>query len=369
MPFGSEGVEPGIGVALSGGGFRAALFHIGTFWRLAELGVLPDLTRISSVSGGSIFSGVLACHWKDIVGDASPLDAYQNLVVGPLRQFCSQHIDSFAIGEGLLAIFGTAADAVEAKYAPLMPLSLDQLPDSPTFVFNASNLQTGRDFRFSKPYMGDYRIGLIQKPTIAVAKAATASSAFPPFLSPVILDHPGVFEPVAGADLNGNPEYTDKIYLADGGVYDNLGLETVWNRCQTVLVSDAGAPFKLATTVGSDWVSQPLRALDIAMDQALGLRKRVLMDEFERNVRGGGYWGIATKIAAYDVANGLACSDAIVLPLASMRTRLNPFTEIEQSQLINWGYALCDAATRKYAPQIVKSMTAPKWPCPQYPLG
>jgi NTE family protein len=250
MPFGSEGVEPGIGVALSGGGFRAALFHIGTFWRLAELGVLPDLTRISSVSGGSIFSGVLACHWKDIVGDASPLDAYQNLVVGPLRQFCSQHIDSFAIGEGLLAIFGTAADAVEAKYAPLMPLSLDQLPDSPTFVFNASNLQTGRDFRFSKPYMGDYRIGLIQKPTIAVAKAATASSAFPPFLSPVILDHPGVFEPVAGADLNGNPEYTDKIYLADGGVYDNLGLETVWNRCQTVLVSDAGAPFKLATTVG-----------------------------------------------------------------------------------------------------------------------
>ena len=369
MPFGSEGVEPGIGLALSGGGFRAALFHIGTFWRLAELGVLPGLTRVSSVSGGSIFSGVLACHWKDILGAAAPLDAYQNLVVGPLRQFCSQHIDSFAIGEGLLSVFGTAADAVEAKYAPLMPLSLDQLPESPTFVFNASNLQTGRDFRFSKTYMGDYRIGLIRNPTVAVAKAVTASSAFPPFLSPVVLDRPGAFEAVAGADLNDNPDYTDRIYLADGGVYDNLGLETVWKRFQTVLVSDAGAPFKLAAAVGTDWVSQPLRALDIALDQALGLRKRVLMAEFEQNVRAGAYWGIATKIADYDLAGGLACRDAIVLPLASIRTRLNPFTETEQSQLINWGYALCDAATRKYAPQIVKSMTAAKWPCPQYPLG
>ena len=60
MPFGSEGPEEGIALALSGGGFRATLFHIGACWRLLELGVLSKLKRISSVSGGSIFAGVLA---------------------------------------------------------------------------------------------------------------------------------------------------------------------------------------------------------------------------------------------------------------------------------------------------------------------
>jgi len=54
MPFGNEGLEDLTGLALSGGGFRATLFHLGAFWRLNELGYLPNLDRVSSVSGGSI---------------------------------------------------------------------------------------------------------------------------------------------------------------------------------------------------------------------------------------------------------------------------------------------------------------------------
>jgi len=244
------------------------------------------------------------------------------------------------------------------------------LPDAPLFVFNATNLQTGRDFRFCKPYLGDYRIGLVRNPDMPVAKAAAASSAFPPFLSPVVLDRPGEFESVVGADLNGNSAYTDRIFLADGGVYDNLGLETVWKRCQTVLVSDAGAPFALSPTVKTDWVSQPLHALDVALDQALALRKRILIDEFQRQVRDGAYWGIATQIGGYQLADALACNPAIVGPIAAIRTRLDPFSETEQCQLINWGYALCDAAVRKHAPQIVVTQSAPPtWPYPAYALG
>lgn len=64
MPFGSEGIETGVGLALSGGGFRATLFHCGALWRLNELGYLPKLSRISSVSGGSITSGLLAMKWR-----------------------------------------------------------------------------------------------------------------------------------------------------------------------------------------------------------------------------------------------------------------------------------------------------------------
>lgn len=41
-------------LALSGGGYRAMLFHVGALWRLNELGELGRLTHISSVSGGSI---------------------------------------------------------------------------------------------------------------------------------------------------------------------------------------------------------------------------------------------------------------------------------------------------------------------------
>jgi len=66
MPFGSEGPEPGIGLALSGGGFRATLFHCGALWRLNELGYLQKLARVSSVSGGSITAGLLGLKWPKL---------------------------------------------------------------------------------------------------------------------------------------------------------------------------------------------------------------------------------------------------------------------------------------------------------------
>jgi NTE family protein len=362
-------VEPGIGLSLSGGGFRATLFHSGSLWRLAELGALPHLKRISSVSGGSIFLGALACEWQNVVTAPSAVSAYKDRVVAPVRAFCGKTIDAIAFAEGAFGIGGSAADALERQYSDLMPLSLNQLPDNPLFVFNATNLQTGRDFRFTKPYMGDYRLGLIRNPYTPVAKAAAASSAFPPFLSPLILRSPGTFEAVPGADLNGNHDYTDKIILADGGVYDNLALETVWKRCQTVLVSDAGGPFSLSASVKTDVVSQPLRTLDIALDQALSLRKRFLVEAFQQQERSGTYWGIATKITDYNVADGLPCDVQIVGPIASMRTRLDPFSEVEQCLLINWGYALCDAAVRRYAPQIITTPAVPAWPYPAHPLS
>jgi hypothetical protein len=215
--------------------------------------------------------------------------------------------------------------------------------------------------------MGDYRIGLIRHPTLSLAKVVTASSAFPPFLSPVVIDNPGQFEAVEGADLNGKPEYTQHLYLSDGGVYDNLGLETVWNRYQTVLVSDAGAPFSIGDKVETDWVKQTLRALDVATDQSRALRKRALIDDFKRNVRSGTYWGIDTRIANYQLPTAMACADQIVRPLAKIRTRLNPFDDVEQEHLINWGYALCDAAVRTHAPQIVNIQAQPQWPCPNTP--
>jgi NTE family protein len=64
-----QGPEDGIALCLSGGGFRAMLFHVGCLWRLNEMGMLPKLDRISSVSGGSITAGVLGSNWKDLEFD------------------------------------------------------------------------------------------------------------------------------------------------------------------------------------------------------------------------------------------------------------------------------------------------------------
>jgi len=61
--LGGRKLEAGIGLCLSGGGFRAMLFHLGAFVRMNEMGLLPRLARVSSVSGGSIAAGALAVAW------------------------------------------------------------------------------------------------------------------------------------------------------------------------------------------------------------------------------------------------------------------------------------------------------------------
>ena len=369
MPFGSQPASDEIGIALSGGGFRATLFHVGSFRRLVELGILTRLGRISSISGGSITAGRLAQVWDPLA--ASPTVAnYEALVGQPLRDFCRRSIDARAGIEGLLSPWTSAGAEIEKEYAQhVVSKTLDQLPDSPVFVFGATNLQTGRSFRFSKKYMGDWRIGLVDGPTLPVARAVAASSAFPPVLSPVVIKNPGPFRAVEGADLAGNRAYTRTLYLTDGGVYDNLGLEPIWKRCGTVLASDAGAPFALNETANTDMLRQTMRALDIATDQSRGLRKRVLVDEFGRGLAKGAYWGIDTAIGAYGLADSLPCKPARAEALAAIRTRLNPFSDQEQGELINWGYALTDAAIRKYAPQLVAAGSpAPQWPEPRWRL-
>jgi NTE family protein len=372
VPFGQEGKEHGIGLALSGGGFRATLFHLGGLWRLNEVGLLEKIDRFSAVSGGAITAGLLAKEWGRLGFRNGVATAFQARIVDRLRDFCRRNIDVLSIGEGLLNPWKSVAEAVQERYDEHLfdHVSLRELPDTPRFVFNSTNLQTGKSFRFSKPYIGDYRIGLIRNPDLPLSLAVTASSAFPPVLSPVALKGLPPFEYVDGADVHDDPRYTGEIYVADGGTYDNLGLETVWNRYDTVLVSDAGAPFKSEDEARTDWLSQARLALDVATDQARGLRKRALIADFIANERAGAYWGIDTQIGNYPLADPMTCRHDIVWPLAAIRTRLNPFNDEEQGRLINWGYTICDAAMRSHASALAPSARRPTaWPVPSQPLG
>src|SRR5205807_3241538 len=68
--------------------------------------------------------------------------------------------------------------------------TLQDLPadtEGPRFVINATNVQSGALWRFSRPFMADYRVGRILNPRTPLAVAVAASSAFPPVLSPLVM--------------------------------------------------------------------------------------------------------------------------------------------------------------------------------------
>src|SRR5215210_116250 len=93
-----EKPEEGIGLCLSGGGYRAMVFHIGVLWRLNELGYLPKLDRVSSVSGGSITAGLLGARWGNLAFDAAGVaTTFEEQVVDPLRGLASRTLDTRAI--------------------------------------------------------------------------------------------------------------------------------------------------------------------------------------------------------------------------------------------------------------------------------
>ena len=374
MPFGQEARTPGIALALSGGGFRAVLFHLGVLWRLNELGVMARLARISSVSGGSITSGLLAIRWPRLQFGADGYSAqFQAEVVAPLREFCGRNLDVASVLTGAFNPFRTAGEVVADEYRRRlgMDASLQSLPDEPRFVFNATNFATGVSFRFSKPYAGDYRIGLIAKPSFDVATAVACSSAFPPVLAPIELEvRPEDFTRVEGADLYDQVDYRRRLMLGDGGIYDNLALETVWGRYETVLVSDAGKPFETDAGIGTMAPRQLLRTMDIGLNQAMALRKRMLIHAFTRGDAKGAFWAIDTAIGDYPKTEvpALPVAPARIADLAAIRTRLDRFKEQEQCELINWGYAVSDAAVRSRAPHCVLRQQAPAWPYPQHAL-
>ena len=82
----------GQGLALSGGGYRASLFHLGVTRRLHELGILQKITRLSSVSGGSILSGFLAHRMLERGATYLAFDDWEREVSAPFRQMVRKDI-------------------------------------------------------------------------------------------------------------------------------------------------------------------------------------------------------------------------------------------------------------------------------------
>src|SRR5438445_12468221 len=86
-------IPDSVGLSLSGGGFRATLFHIGALRRLNEFGILPKLTTVSSVSCGSILNRFLATRLSCPLRNGIP--HFGHALSKPVRQFCSLDIWSW----------------------------------------------------------------------------------------------------------------------------------------------------------------------------------------------------------------------------------------------------------------------------------
>jgi len=372
MPFGSEGVQDGVGLALSGGGFRATLFHAGALWRLNELRWLPRLDRVSSVSGGSIATAVLAKAWPALEFRDNVATRFREAVVEPILKFTKRNVDTPSIVKGALTPGRSIAEVMVAQYRNqlLGDFRLQQLPDRPLFVFVATNLGTGAMWRFGKPYSGDYRLGLIHGYDCDVATAVAASAAFPPVLSPVVLRlDPDRFTQTKGADLFDHRELRKVVALADGGVYDNMGVQPIWDRYRTLLVSDAGGPASMQFGPKRMWWNQLHRAYGLTIEQDRDLRRRILYKAFTshdpKEKRSGTYWLIAWPMEKFNTEHALLVAKDWPRTLSEIPTRLTRFTDEEQQRLINWGYALTDAAIRR---RVEPSDVPTQWPFADYRL-
>src|SRR5262249_3511405 len=154
--------EAGVALALSGGGFRATLFHLGTLWRLNELRLLRDLKEITSVSGGSITSAFLGLRWNQLAFDASgEATNFADLIVKPLRVFCSRTCDVQSVLRGWLNPFRRPSYYLARHYRKALfgDATLQDLPPedrAPRFTIYATNLQTGDSVRMTRKRLADY---------------------------------------------------------------------------------------------------------------------------------------------------------------------------------------------------------------------
>jgi NTE family protein len=178
-----------IGLCLSGGGYRAAVFHLGSLVRLNEAGLLPRLRTVSSVSGGSIVAGLLGLHWRELIFDDTGVASnFSDVIIDPMLIFTGKGLD---VGAVLSSAFipGLVSRRVQRRYGDLYTdATLADLPgrgEGPDFVITATNLATGALFRFSRRGVGDFRrgpddtsTGFFQAPTIPLTLAVAASSAF-----------------------------------------------------------------------------------------------------------------------------------------------------------------------------------------------
>lgn len=320
-----------IGLALSGGGTRAIVFHLGMLKALAEKGYWPSIHYISSVSGGSLCVALIMAN-NDYKWPTQ--DEYVNVVLPKIEHLltlskwtslqvllCLPFILFLLLYTIVLYLVGfkwfwpmtvgcfvLAAMIPKAYYLSFLLRSvwkincdISLLPRIPQWAINCTCWDTGKNWRFEQRRMGDYKTNYVKNPTFPLSHAIVASAAFPWAIGALRIKTTGY----NWTDRNGKScePVSEKLALWDGGIYDNLGLESLFKldykkepktyiqqHCDFLIVSDASA--KLLVEQRKYLFSMPIptflrsRIAEITTDQVRSLRARQMFNYFKANMNG-----------------------------------------------------------------------------------
>lgn len=361
----------GQALCMSGGGYRAAIFHLGSMLRLHECGLLADTQLFSSVSGGSIVQGWLVSRYlagginNESFAQWCRHIGFLKEIVEPFREVTKKDIRSWSIVSTLPYNWlrpDIRMRKLKGQYERAFSgrTNMGDLPDSPFFVFCATDTTFGVNWEFSKRRVGDWLAGYIDGHlSVSLAEAIAASSAFPPLFGPMRLGKGLRYKDgkYRGPDRD---ELLARIGLTDGGVYDNLGTEPSLKQYSPVLISDAGAPFAFTSSKG--W-RKLLRYTQIIGNQAISLRKRMFFSACRHGDIDGTYWGIDNSTSSS--VDGYS-HDLVTEVIGRIRTDLDAFSDAEFEVLLNHGYLTCSSALEKSNANRTPVLSQPVWPYPSW---
>ena len=357
--------DPGaLGLAFSGGGYRATLFHAGAVLRLNELGLLSQARHIASVSGGSITTGILAMNWDtifegmhDVPAAIAPKEKMLEHFTKPILKATSESIDIAVSVLGLLPGIsgGNQLARTYDKYV-FKDFKLKDITSQTRFCFCASNLQTGGLFRFYRDRIADSRALEATTKDVNLSIAVAASSGFPPILAPLRLDLSGETVTMHPNAKFEDPGLRKTPVLVDGGVYDNIGLEPIWHKCGNIIAASAGGNAEPNTGRFNNGLMMK-RIIDQFLFSSIDWRERILInlfmhksDEDQKQERCGCYWTLKTPTNRYDEKwnVGWTVSPEELEIARKIPTRLSKIDQKTQYAAIRAGYSYADASIRKY---------------------
>lgn len=307
-----------VGLALSGGGFRASFYHLGMLARLAEMDVLGSVETLSTVSGGSIVGAHYYLEIQHLLSTKPDSQitredyceivkrvqirffegVKKNLRMRTLSSlshnlrmiFSSEYSRSHRIGElyekELYSRVGLSDDRVDGPRT--MP-QLQIIPSEwerntafkpryhnwrrrakvPILLLNTTSLNSGHSWHFTARWMGEPP-GLIGEEIDMNGRYRRFwyEQAPKPEHQNYRLGHavaasacvPGLFEPLTLEGLY--PGRT--VRLVDGGVHDNQGVQGLLNEgCTLVLCSDASGQMQDQKRPSNNIIGVPLRSNSI----------------------------------------------------------------------------------------------------------
>ena len=243
-----------LGLAMSGGGLRAAVFHFGMLARLAEDCLLEHVSYISTVSGGSLGMALIFAQSDNVFPSSSEFleSTIRNLKDLLTTADLGEAYKHKVLRTPSLIRRRTAADfARQIEVTWRIDLTLADLPDKPIWIINAACHETGKNWRFRKKRIGDSTFGYSVAPEVRISDAIAASSAVPFLIGPLIHDTGDKnwfeYENDRVTTYPIEPPH-DTVHLYDGAMYDNLGVEALLKRKERdvnfLIVSNGSAKIK-----------------------------------------------------------------------------------------------------------------------------